>query len=166
MRMKLGSITRRLAMFCVNHIFAGTRFFGVKRRLLRVAGYDIGDGAKIVGPVLCTGTLKVGKNTWIGRDLTVHGNGTVEIGDNCDIAPGVMFLTGGHAIGSPERRAGDGETYEIHIGNGCWIGARATIGRSVRVGDGCVVAACACVMADVQENALVGGVPARKIREL
>lgn len=40
----------------------------------------------------CTGTLCIGANCWIGRNLTVHGNGSVIIGDNCDIAPDVTFL--------------------------------------------------------------------------
>lgn len=164
--MKLRSIKRRLAMLCVNHIFAGTRAFGIKRKLLRSAGFEVGDGTNVVGPILCTGTLSVGSNSWIGRNFTVHGNGTVVIGDNCDVAPDVTFLTGGHAIGSKERRAGVGESYDIRIGDGCWLGARATLGRSICVGEGAVVAACACVTSDVPENTLVGGVPARTIREL
>lgn len=164
--MKLRSVKHRLVMFCINHIFAGTRFFGIKRWLLRSAGYEIGDGTKIVGPLLCSRSIKVGRNCWVGRDLTVCGNGLVEIGDNCDIAPGVMFLTGGHVIGDSERRAGPGETYTIRVGDGCWIGARATITKEVRLCNGCVVAACACVTADVAENTLVGGVPARPIKDL
>ena len=164
--MILRSVKRRVAMFCVNRLFAGTKYFDIKRKLLRSAGYEIGEGAKIVGPVFCTGSLKIGCHTWVGRNLTVHGNGCVEIGDRCDIAPDVTFLTGGHAIGGAERRAGAGETYEICVGDGCWIGARATVGRNVRIGDGTVVGACACVMADVAENTLVGGVPARPIRKL
>ena len=153
-------------MFLINHVFVGTRFFDVKRRLMRMAGFEVGKGSKIVGPLLCTGKLKIGQNSWIGRDLTIHGNGSVEIGDNCDVAPAVMFLTGGHVIGDSHRRAGQGEHYKIRVGNGCWIGARSTLGRNISVGDGALVAACACVMADVVENTLVGGVPAKMIREL
>ena len=164
--MKLRSVKRRLAMFCVNYIFAGTRAFGIKRRLLRSAGYEIGEGTKVVGPVHCTGSLKIGPDCWIGTNLTVHGNGEVEIGANCDLAPDVTFLTGGHAIGTGERRAGTGETYRIRVGKGCWIGARATLGRSVTLGDGCVIGACACVVSDVPANVLAGGVPAKLIREL
>ena len=164
--MKLHSVKRRMALFCVNHIFDGTRFFAIKRSLLRAAGYEIGEGVKIVGPLLCTGQLKVGDGTWIGRDLVIHGNGTVEIGENCDIAPGVIFLTGGHAIGNCVRRAGEGETYTIRVGSGSWIGARATVGRNVTIGNSAVVAACACVTSDIPANTLVGGVPAKMIREL
>lgn len=164
--MKLRSIKRHLAMFGVNHLFAGTRCFRIKRFLLRAAGYDIGENTKIVGPVFCTGTLKIGSNTWVGWNLTVHGNGYVEIGSNCDLAPDVMFLTGGHTIGEVDRRAGRGETYSISVGDGSWIGARVTIGSDVCIGKGSVVASCACVMSDVKENMMVGGVPAKLIREL
>lgn len=164
--MKLRVIKRMLVLFSVNHILAGTRFFTLKRSLLRSIGYQIGENTKVVAPIYNTGTLHIGANCWIGRNLTVHGNGTVEIGNNCDIAPDVTFLTGGHEIGSSERRAGLGETYQIVIGNGVWIGARATILRNTTIENGAAVAACACVICDVSENTLVGGVPAKKIKEL
>lgn len=164
--MKLRTLKRSVVTFCVNHIFAGTRSFKMKRRLLRSIGHEIGEGTKIVGPVTCTGTLRIGENCWIGRDLTVNGNGTVTIGDNCDLAPNVMFLTGGHQIGDGSRRAGKGETYSISVGAGTWIGARATIMKDVHIGSGCVVAACACVGTDIADHVLAGGVPAKPIREL
>jgi acetyltransferase-like isoleucine patch superfamily enzyme len=50
------------------------------------------------------------------------------------------------------------------IGNDVWIGARATVLRGVRIGDGAVVAAAAVVTKDVPPYAIVGGVPARVIR--
>lgn len=164
--MKLRTLKRMGAMFLVNHILAGPRCFHAKRRLLRFVGYEIGDGTRVVGPLFCTGTLRIGRDSWIGRNFTLEGNGLVEIGDCCDVAPGVTFLTGGHRIGGPDRRAGTGETYEIHVGDGTWIGAHAVLGKSVTVGKGAVIAACACVMSDVSENTLVGGVPARVIREI
>ena len=161
-----GSIKRRWNLFLVNHIFVGTRCFKVKRKLLNAIGYEIGERTKIVGPIYNTGKLIVGKDCWIGKNLIVNGNGVVVIGDRCDIAPEVTFLTGGHEIGSSERRAGKGEKYEITVGNGTWIGARATIGKSISIGDGCVVGACACVLNDVKDHSLVGGVPACMIRKL
>lgn len=162
--MTIVGMKRRIVFFLVNRILAGTCCFEAKRRLLDAAGFPIGEGTKVVGPVFCTGSLSVGRNCWIGRNLTVHGNGSLTIGDNCDIAPNVMFLTGGHSIGSAHRRAGRGEDYHIRVEDGCWICARAVIGKSITVRRGSVVAACACVMEDVSENTLVGGVPARKIR--
>jgi len=153
-------------MQLVNHVFAGVRCFPVKRKLLRQIGYQIGEDTKIVGPLFCTGNLIIGDDCWIGRNLTVHGNGTVEIGNCCDLAPDVTFLTGGHQIGNSERRAGTGESYRIRVGDGVWVGARSTILGNTRIGNGSVVAACACVPKDVEPDTFVGGVPARVIRRL
>lgn len=164
--MKLKTLKRRAVLRLVNGILAGTHFFAAKRRLLRSIGYEIGAGTRIVGPLFCTGTLKIGADCWVGRGLTVHGNGLVCIGDRCDLAPDVTFLTGGHRIGGPERRAGQGETYRITVGDGVWIGARSTVLRSVTLGSGCVIGACACVVRDIPPHTLAGGVPAAVIREL
>jgi acetyltransferase-like isoleucine patch superfamily enzyme len=62
-----------------------------------------------------------------------------------------------------ERTAfrGDGPV----IGNDVWIGARATITRDVTIGDGAVVGAGAVVTRNVPPYAVVGGVPARFIRQ-
>ncbi len=152
----------------VNHIYAGTRakHFEKKRRLLNSLGHEIGEGTKIVGPVFCTGKLIIGKDCWIGRNFTVNGNGTVTIGDSCDIEPDVVFQTGGHEFGSMERRAGEGYVKSIAVGSSCWICARSTILGGVTVGTRAVVAACACVAKDVEKNTLVGGVPAKVIRRL
>lgn len=164
--MKMTALRRICVMFAVNHIFCGTRFFEIKRRLLRWIGYEIGSNTKIVGPLFNTGTLRIGADCWIGRGLTVHGNGMVCIGDRCDIAPDVTFLTGGHSIGGENRRASRGENCRITVGSGTWIGARATILGNTQIGQGCVIAACACVTKDVADHHLAGGVPARTIWEL
>lgn len=163
--MKLKSIKKRIVMYMVNHVLSGTRFFTAKRNLLRSIGYEIGENTKVVGPIHNTGTLRIGANCWIGCDFTIHGNGTVEIGDNCDIAPDVTFLTGGHKVGDHSRRAGMGETYHISIGNGVWIGARTTFLRDTNVGNGSIIAACACVSKDVPTDTLAAGVPAKVIKE-
>ena len=101
------SLKRRTALFLVNHVLTGTRpcFFETKRRWLNSIGYSIGEGTKVVGPMECYAKLKVGRNCWLGKNLKINGNGTVEIGDNCDIGPEVTFQTGGHQIGTSERRA-------------------------------------------------------------
>ena len=57
------------------------------------------------------------------------------------------------------------EIAEISIGNDVWIGARALVLDGVTIGDGAIVAAGAVVAANVPSYAVVGGVPARVIRE-
>lgn len=161
-------IKRKTVMFLVNHVLVGTRpcFFEYKRRLLNSLGYSIGKETKIVGPIECNTKLVIGEECWVGKNLKVNGNGSVEIGNRCDIGPEVTFQTGGHIIGNTERRAGMGKTYSQKVGNGVWIGGRVTIIGNTILDDGCVIAGCACVVKNVAENNLVGGVPARMIRRL
>lgn len=159
---------RKIVFFLINHLFSGTSSicFEVKRKLLNSIGCTIGKGTKIVGPIECTGTLIVGANCWLGKNLKINGNGRVAIGDNCDIAPEVTFQTGGHIIGDSKRRAGKGIIASQTVGNGVWIGGRSTIVGNVHIGDSSVVAACACVVKNVETDTLVAGVPARVIRRL
>ena len=101
-----------------------------------------------------------------GKNLVINGNGMVTIGDNCDLGPEITFQTGGHEIGLSERRAGNGKCYSQYVGNGVWIGGRSTVLGNTRIGDGSVIAGCACVVKDIPENTLAGGVPAKMIRRL
>lgn len=164
--MTFTGIRNRVCWFLVNRVYAGTKHFEKKRALLQKLGHVIGEGTKVVGPLFCTGRLVVGKDCWIGKNLTVNGNGMVVIGDRCDIAPEVTFQTGTHEIGSHNRRAGTGSNRDIRVGSGCWICVRSTILGGVRIGDGSVIAACACVNADVEADTVAGGVPAKTIRKL
>lgn len=165
----LRGLRRRLSLWLVNHIYAGDanpRYFEKKRKLLNAAGLEIGEGTKVVGPIYPHGHLITGKNCWLGKNLMINGNGTVVIGDNCDIAPEVVFQTGGHKIGSKERRAGEGVIFNQSVGDGTWIGGRTTILNNTNIGKSCVIAGCACVIKDVADNSVVGGVPAHVIKTL
>jgi acetyltransferase-like isoleucine patch superfamily enzyme len=53
----------------------------------------------------------------------------------------------------------------VRIGDRVWIGARATILKGVRVGEGAVIGAGSVVTRDVPARALVAGNPARVVRE-
>lgn len=157
---------KSFVFFLVNHVFVGTWFFEIKRKLLNSLGHSIGKGTKIVGPIVCSAHLSIGTDCWIGKNFRIHGNGNVSIGNNCDIAPEVVFFTGGHAIGNVARRAGKGEEYSIEVGDGTWVGARSTIMRNTTIGNGCVIAGCSCVIMNVRNNTLVAGVPATVKKEL
>lgn len=161
-------VLRLMVLFCIKTILKGTHAFRLKAALMRLAGYRVGAGAKVVGPInistMCE--LTVGENSWIGTNLTVHGNGVVAIGDNCDVAPDVTFLTGTHVIGDSARRAGAGRNTQITVGNGCWLGARSTLVGQLRVGESSILGACSFANNDVEPNSLTAGVPAKKVRSL
>ena len=164
--MNLKTVKHTVVMFLVNNLFAGAYLFEVKRRLLNGIGYSLGEGTKVVGPVYSPGKLKTGSHCWLGRNLTIHGTGTVEIGDNCNIAPDVTFLTGGHGMEIQECETGEDLPPSICVEDGCWVGAGAILCQNVTISKGCMVIPAACVMRDVPENTLVGGVPARIMKKL
>ena len=57
------------------------------------------------------------------------------------------------------------ETAPIKIGNDVWIGANASILKGVTIGDKAVIASGAVVTKDVASESLVGGNPAKVLRE-
>lgn len=152
------------------HFLPLTRCFALRRWLLLKGGASVGEGARLVGGtrIVGRGELRIGTDTWLGPYglIFTHPDAPIFIGDRCDIAPEVCFITGSHELGEIDRRAGAGLALPIKVGNGCWIGARATILGGVSIGSGAVVAAGAVVTTDVEPNSIVGGVPARLIRAL
>ena len=54
---------------------------------------------------------------------------------------------------------------QIIIGNDCWIGRGATILGGVTIGDGCVIAAGSVVTKSFPDNVIIGGVPAKIIKD-
>ena len=164
--MKLKTVKHMLVMFVVNHLCDGAYLFELKRKLLNAIGYSLGEGTKVVGPIYCTAKLITGSDCWLGRNFTIHGNGTVEMGDNCDIAKDVTFLTVRRGTDAQESGAGEVRNDSISVGEGCWIGAHATLGRNVTIGKGCMILADACVLKNMPEKTLIGGVPARIVRKL
>lgn len=87
----------------------------------------------------------------------------ISIGNNTDIAAGVLIQDyDGHVL-LPNTR--ETSALPISIGNNVWIGANSVILKGVTIGDGVVVAAGSIVTKDVPPKCLVGGVPAKIIRE-
>jgi len=159
---------RGIILFFINHFMAGNYLWKVKSCLIRLSGVSIGHNVKVVAPIkidICS-NVQIGDNCWIGKNLKIIGNADVTIGKNCDFAPDICLVTGNHEIGTYERRAGKGYCEPIHIGEGCWIGVRVTILSGVNVGNGSILAAGSVVNKSVDDNVVVGGVPAKTIKSL
>lgn len=147
-----------------------TRLFGVRRRLLRTAGIDLADDARVCGDgwFYGRGRVTIGRGSWISVRSIFHSHpgAPIVIGERCDIGHEVSFVTGSHDPGPASRRAGPEKALPISIGDGCWIGARCTLLGGATIGAGTIVAAGAVVVGTLPPNVLAAGVPARVKRML
>lgn len=154
---------------CLIHHLPETRAFGFKRKLYRWTGVEIGDNVRICSSVkiIGAGSLEIGDNTWIGPETFISASSSIKIGSNCDIAPRVFIGDGTHELTPNRDRVADIETcHPIIIGDGCWICADATIIAGVEIGKKCVVAAGAVVTKSFEDLTMIGGVPAKVIKNI
>lgn len=96
--------------------------------------------------------LTVGENSWIGEGAWILNLEPVTIGANTCISQDVLLCTGSHRQDSPTFEF---DNAPIRIGDGAWIGARATVLRGTSIGDNATVGACALVVADVADGETV-----------
>ncbi|MBM7600272.1 maltose O-acetyltransferase [Virgibacillus halotolerans] len=111
-------------------------------------------------------TIHVGENFYANYNCVILDEGGVTIGDNCFIAPGVHIYTATHPLNPYERNTGAEYGKAVTIGNNVWIGGGAIINPGVNIGDNVVIASGAVVTKDVLDNMLVGGNPARVIKQI
>lgn len=112
----------------------------------------------------CGKNTKLGKGVFINAGCQFQDQGGITIGDGTLIGPKTVIATLNHNM-NPAKRA-NLIPARVHIGKNVWIGANCTILPGVTIGDGAVVAAGAVVNKDVAPRTVVGGVPARVIKEI
>ena len=135
--------------------------------LYRLIGIHIGENADICAHCFMGNRLlQVGNDTFINYNVWFNTAGGITIGERCNIACDVMFITSTHEIGTQKQRAYGNVSSRIVVGDGTWIGARSTILPGVTIGNGVVIGAGSVVTKDCEDNCLYAGNPARKIREL
>lgn len=118
--------------------YTGSQISVEENAELRLGSGFINNGAKIY----CFEKIIIGDDVKISEEVILRDS------DNHEI------LYDGYQKSAP-----------IVIGNHVWIGMRATILKGVTVGEGAIVAAGAVVTRDVPPHALVGGVPAKVLKE-
>ena len=101
-----------------------------------------------IGPQCNIGKCKIGKNTLLGSG--VH----------------IMSGKGQHNFSDPTKPIKDqGGVYsKVSIGENCWVGNGALI--MANVGQGSIVAAGSVVIDDVPEGVIVGGNPAKVLKQV
>lgn len=120
--------------------------------------------------LLCAERIDIGSNVLISWGCTVvdhdsHSlNWRERVHDVEDWRQGL--ISGGLADAAMKKNWDVVERAPIKIADKTWIGMNATILKGVTIGEGAVVAAGSIVTKDVAPWSLVGGNPARLIREL
>ncbi len=109
--------------------------------------------------------IYAGENVFINFGAVILDGGTVTIGHDTLIAPGVHIYTAQHPVDIAERAKWE-NCKPVKIGKQCWIGGHATICPGVTIGDRCVIGAGAVVTRDIPDDSLAVGNPARVIRKL
>lgn len=136
----------------------------VRKFFYRLSGIKMGKGSTIhtgANFYLPSGIL-IGEDTIVGKGVFIDGRGRVTIGSHVDIASEVMIYNSEHDLESETFKAIEAQ---VEIGDYVFIGPRAIILPNVKIGKGAVIAAGAVVTKDVDDFAIVGGVPAVVIGE-
>lgn len=152
--------------FCLMclHVTTWIPLHSVRNLIWRLSGLTLGKhstlhtGVRVFDPR----GISVGEGTIIGYRTFLDGRAKLTIGSNTDIASEVMVYNQEHDLESLDFHA---ESGEVTIGSFVFIGPRAIILPGVKVGDTAVVAAGAVVTKDVPPGQIVGGVPARVIKD-
>lgn len=128
-------------------------------RLIVNGNFSVLSGASI--SIQKGAKLELGSG-YINNDAKIACHSNITIGEDVAISENVVIRdSDNHKL----LYEGYIETQPISIGNHVWIGIGVTILKGVTIGDGAVIAAGAVVTKDVPANTLVGGVPAKVIRE-
>jgi acetyltransferase-like isoleucine patch superfamily enzyme len=108
----------------------------------------------------------------LGNDLSesarfvAHGGTELEVGPDCMFAYDVEVRTSdSHSILDASTGDRINPDKSVRIGEHVWLGARSVVLKGVSIGDQSIVATGSIVTKDVGSGVLVGGVPARQIKD-
>lgn len=138
----------------------------VRQMLSRLFGRQVDETLRVFPPFY----TDFGKNTTIGKNVFINAcchfqdQGGITLGDGCLIGHNVVFATLNHGFAPADRTS----LYPapIVLGKNVWVGSNSTLLQGIRIGDNAVIGAGSVVTKDVPANTIVGGVPARILRQI
>ena len=112
--------------------------------------------------------LTIGDHSAFGRFTEFGAAGGIEIGKNVISGSYISFHSENHIFSDKTKLIREqGVTSKgIKLGNNIWIGAKVTFLDGSKIGDNCVVAAGAVVNGEFPNNVVIGGIPAKILKEI
>ena len=177
---KVAFIGRNVSVLCKTKLYSGKSIQihdNVVIDCLSNNGFYIGDFSKILSNSILrvSGTISdlgdrivIGSNVSIGEFSHVGGAGGFIIGDNTIIGSYFSVHPENHNFPHSDKLIRNlGVTRKgIRVGTNCWIGAKVTLLDGCSIGNNCVVAAGAVVNGNFSSYQLIGGVPAKVIKQI
>lgn len=138
--------------------------YGARNALLRLFGAEVGQNVRIHprATIYFPWNLKIGGWSSVGEDALIYNLGPITIGEQVTISQRAHLCAGTHDATDPAMPL---RKPPIHVGNQAWVCADAFVGPGVTVEEGAVVGARAVAVNDVEAWTIVGGNPARRIKE-
>lgn len=141
----------------------------IKSNYLRIQGAKIGNNITYYPGVKINPArnIEIGDHVDLAWGVIITTNGGVKIGDRTLIGYRTLILSSNHLIPLNKGRIFDsGHAHKnIIIEKDVWIGGNCVITAGVTIGEGAVVGAGSVVTKDVAPYTIVGGVPAKLIKE-
>lgn len=132
--------------------------------------FDIGVGVDLRRGFVCeiagSGRVVIGDGSIFTRDALVQCSTSIEIGRRCVFGQNVLLADGNHRYDDPSRHLLD-QGYDfvpLVVGDGVVVMSGCTV--VAPLGERCIVAAGSVVTRPVPAYTLVGGAPARVLRDL
>lgn len=118
--------------------------------------------------VLSGQNTSLGSGVFVNRGSTLDDRGPITVGDHTMIAAGAILTTHGHILDDFTKPLpmGGRTMAPIIIGSNTVIGFRSVVMPGVTIGDRVIVASNSVVTKDIPDRWVVGGAPAKKIKEL
>lgn len=140
-----------------------------RQQLLPLVFAETGVGCTVETPLNANWGCKhvhLGNGVYLNSNVTFVDDEHIYIGDNCLIAPNVVFSTSGHPILPVLREHHYVYNLPIHVGRNVWIGSGVQIMPGITIGDNSVIGAGSVVTSDIPANVVAYGVPCYVIRSI
>ena len=135
-----------------------------KRFLLRCFGAKLSPTSVVYSStrIYAPWNLEMGEHSCLADEVDCYNVDRVTIGANTTVSQKTYLCTASHDITRPDLPL---VTAPIVIADQAWVAADAFIGMGVTIGQGAVVGARAAVFKDVPPWTVVGGNPARTLKQ-